>query len=305
MARTNLPKEFNDITGGLNLTQSTQIPVSDFVIMRNMFYNQAKQLETRRGYRKFGNQIGPNPIPSIFFFQRDDSQQRNLISICGGQYYTYTEGTNTRWAIPGFTIMEYETLPGRTTRRARADFAVYKNTCYITDWVNPYAKRDWTTFSQVWIASWVTGSTFDNTTDVVTKAAHGLTDWMEIFRTGATLPTGITQYQVYYVITATANTFQISTAKNGTAVNFTTNWSGTMTFYKLTEPRGRYIQYLGDRLFLAWDDANPITLYYTNAAPTNWDNIDQNAVVIGGDETGIINWLREYSQVVVDIISVF
>ena len=299
MARTNLPKEFNDITGGLNLTQSTQIPVSDFVIMRNMFYNQAKQLETRRGYRKFGNQIGPNPIPSIFFFQRDDSQQRNLISICGWQYYTYTEGTNTWGAIPGFTIMEYETLPGRTTRRARADFAVYKNTCYITDWVNPYAKRDWTTFSQVWIASWVTGSTFDNTTDVVTKAAHGLTDWMEIFRTGATLPTGITQYQVYYVITATANTFQISTAKNGTAVNFTTNWSGTMTFYKLTEPRGRYIQYLGDRLFLAWDDANPITLYYTNAAPTNWDNIDQNAVVIGGDETGIINWLREYSQVVV------
>ena len=83
MGRTNLPKEFNDITGGLNLTQSTQIPVSDFVIMRNMFYNQAKQLETRRGYRKFGNQIGSNPISSIFFFQRDDNQQRNLISICG------------------------------------------------------------------------------------------------------------------------------------------------------------------------------------------------------------------------------
>ena len=62
-----------------------------------------------------------------------------------------------------------------------------------------------------------------------------------------------------------------------------------MTFYKLTEPRGRYIQYLGDRLYLTGEDANANTLYYTNAAPTNGDNIDQNAVVIGGDETGIIN----------------
>ena len=299
MARTNPPKEFNDITGGLNLTQSTQIPVSDFVIMRNMFYNQAKQLETRRGYRKFGNQIGSNPISSIFFFQRDDSQQRNLISICGWQYYTYTEGTNTWGAIPGFTIMEYETLPGRTARRARADFAVYKNTCYITDGVNPYAKRDWTTFSQIGISWGTTGATFDNTTDTITKATHGLSDGNEIFFTGSSLPTGITQYQVYYVISSATNTFKISTAKNGTAVDFTTNGSGTITYYKLTEPRGRYIQYLGDRLFLAWDDANPITLYYTKAAPTNWDNIDQNAVVIGGDETGIINWIREYSQVVV------
>ena len=64
------------------------------------------------------------------------------------------------------------------------------------------------------------------------------------------MPTGIAQYQVYYVISSATNTFKISTAKNGTAVDFTTNGSGTITYYKLTEPRGRYIQYLGDRLYL-------------------------------------------------------
>lgn len=63
------------------------------------------------------------------------------------------------------------------------------------------------------------------------------------------MPAGITSGQVYYVVNKTNDTFQISTARNGTAVAFTSNGTGTHTYYKLTKPRCRYMQYLGDRLY--------------------------------------------------------
>jgi len=164
--------------------------------------------------------------------------------------------------------------------------------------VDPYCAYDGTNYGQ--IDMWTpTAFTFDNTTDTLESVAHGLSnnDEVQLYTTG-TFPTWVTPYQVYYVVNKTTDDFQISDIKNGAPITFTTNGTGTQTFSKLWQPRIRYIQYLWDRLYWAGDDWNPITLYYTNAAPASGNDISQNAVVIGGDENGIINGINEYNQLV-------
>lgn len=288
----------NDFTWGLNLTQSTSIADKDFTIAKNVFYNNAKQLQTRRGFVKFGNPIWSSPITSYFFYQRDDTQDRIAVCNCGTVFYKYNESTWDRNSVQTW-LHEYETLPWRTDRRTRRDYAVYKNTIYMGNGVDVYASYDGTTYTKIWVSAWVNIDSVDHTTDTITEAAHGLNNGDELYITSSgTMPAGITSWQVYYVVNKTVNTFQISTAKNGTAVAFTDNWSWTHTYYKLTKPRCRYIQYLWDRLYGAWDDANPISLYYSAAAPSDGTTISANTVVIWWDENGIINWLSEYNQLV-------
>ena len=53
-----------------------------------------------------------------------------------------------------------------------------------------------------------------------------------------------------------------------------------------------------DRGFAAGDDSNPSTLYYTDAAPADLTNINQNVVVIGGDENGRINSISELGNII-------
>ena len=290
-------KNFDDFRWGLNLTQSTIIKDNEFTIAKNVFYNNAKQLQTRRWYRKFGDPLGSAPATSIFFFQRDDNLERILIANAGNSLYKYDN--SSAFSTVYSNNIEYETRTWETSKRTRWDYAVYKNVIYMGDGVNPYASYDWTTHTIINTTS-IGATTADNTTETFTKATHWMANWDEIyFTTSGTMPTWVTQYQVYYVVNKTTNTFQISTLKWWSVVDFTTNGTGTLTTIKLNEPRCRYISYLGDRLYWAWDDANPSSLYYTNAAPTDWTNINQNTVVIWWDEAGKINALNEYNQVVI------
>ena len=70
------------------------------------------------------------------------------------------------------------------------------------------------------------------TTDIITKAAHGLATGMNIAFTATA--SGVTVGTVYYVVSATTDTFKISTAYGGSAVNITTA-SGSM-FYHTAAP---------------------------------------------------------------------
>lgn len=367
-------KNFDDFRWGLNLTQSTIIKDNEFTIAKNVFYNNAKQLQTRRWYRKFGNAIWTSPATSIFFFQRDDNLERILVANAGNSLYKY-DNSSTFNSIYS-TNIEYETRTWETTKRTRRDFCVYKNVIYMGDGVNPYASYDGTTFIRIvwktiesidtateaititshwytngqqvtfttwwtlpwWITIWVSyfvvsattdtfkvsetswwsavnitsqgtynmvsrsawNLTFDHTTDTITNTAHWFSNNDEIYITTTwTIPTWLVQYQVYYVVNKTTNTFQLASDKNWTYINFTSNWTGNAIAVQLSEPRCRYIQYLGDRIYTAWDDANPSSLYYTNAAPADWTNINQNTVVIWWDEAGKINAINEYNQVIV------
>ena len=169
----------------------------------------------------------------------------------------------------------------------------------MANWVDPYCKYDWSTYSQIGLAS-ATGCIFDNANNEVDDTAHGLSDNDEIFfTTGDTLPAELTVRQVYYVIVVDADTFQVTSEVDGDPIAFTDNWTGSHFYTKLTEPRVRYIEYLADTMFGAGDDANPNTLYYTNTAPSDADNINQNVKVVGWDENGKISGISEFSSVIV------
>tara|TARA_R110000868_G_scaffold294621_1_gene555134 strand:- start:385 stop:2556 length:2172 start_codon:yes stop_codon:yes gene_type:complete len=68
--------------------------------------------------------------------------------------------------------------------------------------------------------------------DLVERTAHGYSDGMEVRFYNIVSTTGLTTAQVYYVINATANNFQVSTTVRGSAVTLTTNGTATLLPYK-------------------------------------------------------------------------
>jgi len=73
-------------------------------------------------------------------------------------------------------------------------------------------------------------------TDVITITDHGFeNDDVIVFTTAGTLPAPITSGPNYYVISASANTFQVSLTQGGAAVNLTTTGSGTSTIRNYSE----------------------------------------------------------------------
>lgn len=282
----------------LNTSLGGNVKDNQLTIARNVFYNQDKQIETRRGIRKFGNPIWSSPITSYFFFQKDDGTGQMAICSSGTQMYRY-DPTTSNWSSIKTNLHEYELKAWETANRTRRDYGVYKNIIYMCNGVDQYAKYDGTTYTETGNRVNVAITTVDHTTDTFTIAAHWLTIQSEIwFQTAGTLPVWVSASEVYYVINPTANTFQVSLQKSGTAVNFTSNGSGTINYYVIPNPRVRYVSYLWDRIFGAGDDNNPNTLYYTNAAPLTADDVDTNLVVVGGDEMGKINGLGELGQVI-------
>lgn len=86
--------------------------------------------------------------------------------------------------------------------------------------------------------------TADATTDVITAVAHGLINGSRVVfvNSGGGLPGGISASTIYFIITATADTFQISATSGGAAVNITTAGTGTNTVHnqvKVPDFRGR------------------------------------------------------------------
>ncbi len=92
--------------------------------------------------------------------------------------------------------------------------------------------------------------TVDTGTDVLTAASHGLLDGdlVQLWNsTPANLPAPGVNYKLYWVVSATTNTFQVSDTKGGTAVNFTSAGSGTHSAYRvLHEFRARHCQFNKD-----------------------------------------------------------
>lgn len=70
--------------------------------------------------------------------------------------------------------------------------------------------------------------TFTDVGDLVTDAAHGLVDGQSLIFLTVVTTTGLTPLTTrYYVISATATTFQVALTPGGSAVTLTTNGSGT------------------------------------------------------------------------------
>lgn len=290
-------KPFVDFTWWLNANTTNAVGDKDLIKATNVFYNAAWQLQTRRGYRKFANQIGSSPITSFFSFKNTNTGEQ--VTVCSSWTQMY-KLLSWSWTSIATDLQEYETLPRLSGQRTRRDYVVYKNTIYMCDWVNLYCSFDWTTYNQIGAWSGLSPVTADNTTETFTYAAHGYAIGDEVyFLTTGTMPAGLNSRQVYYVHSVpTANTFKVTISPTGEAVDFTTNGTWTLSSYKLTEPRPRYLNITAGVCRSAGEDKNPLTLYYSN--PLTWlgdlTNINTNAENIGNAEEGIINWLNEYNQ---------
>ena len=75
--------------------------------------------------------------------------------------------------------------------------------------------------------------TFTDAGDLVTRTAHGYSNGMQVRFFNITSTTGISNAQVYYVINATANTFQVAAAPDGGVVTLTTNGTGQLLPYRI------------------------------------------------------------------------
>ena len=78
----------------------------------------------------------------------------------------------------------------------------------------------------------------DDTTDIITITGHGLVDGDRILYTvtaGETDIAGLTSGTTYYVISATANTFQLAATSGGTAIDITAQGTGTTDTFDYLE----------------------------------------------------------------------
>ena len=72
--------------------------------------------------------------------------------------------------------------------------------------------------------------TIEMTANTVTKTNHGLLNDTRVMFSGASLPTELIAGVLYFVVTATTNTFQVSKTLGGSVITFAANGSG---FYNL------------------------------------------------------------------------
>jgi hypothetical protein len=97
---------------------------------------------------------------------------------------------------------------------------------------NPYYRNFGLLDAKALKATGSTACTLTDSGDLVTSAAHGLSNgYMLSFLTIVTT-TGISVSTRYYVISATTNTFQVATTVGGSAVALTTDGSGTFNAIK-------------------------------------------------------------------------
>lgn len=73
--------------------------------------------------------------------------------------------------------------------------------------------------------------TFQDSGDTVTRVAHGIPNGQKVSFSSITTTTGISTYTVYYVVNATADTFQVADTAGGTAKTLTTDGSGNLLVY--------------------------------------------------------------------------
>lgn len=135
---------------------------------------------------------------------------------------------------------------------------------------------------------WDVMYSYNETTNARTSIKTGLTE----FETNPVFNGARTRrdFAVYNNIVYMCNGVNNYASRDGT----------TYTEYA-AQPKCRYIQYLWDRIFGAWEDANPITVYYTGAVPANANTLNANFTKVWGDETWAINGLSEIWNLIVAI----
>jgi surface protein len=87
-------------------------------------------------------------------------------------------------------------------------------------------------FNDVDLANTNAPVTLTDAGDLVERTAHGYSNGMEVRFYNIVSTTGLTEAQTYYVISATANDFQVAATVGGSAIALSTNGSATLLPYK-------------------------------------------------------------------------
>lgn len=117
---------------------------------------------------------------------------------------------------------------------------------------------------------------------VVTRNSHGLTANTSIyFTTTGALPTGVTAYTAYYVISTglTANTFQFSTTLGGAAVNTSGTQSGTHSLF--TNDRSTKDVFLYGMRTVPSTTWRRMRWFFTSGASTTSATVSLNSITAG------------------------
>lgn len=72
-----------------------------------------------------------------------------------------------------------------------------------------------------------------------------------------------------------------------------TEWDWTTFADQAAQPKCRYLRYMADSVYGAWDDSNPSTIYGTTAWAANARTLNANDLVVWWDELWRINALRD------------
>ena len=115
--------------------------------------------------------------------------------------------------------------------------------------------------------------TFQDAGDTVTLNAHGLVNGNVISFTTITTTTGITINTSYFVVGATANTFQVASTAGGTAIALTTNGTGNLlsNIHKLN------INNAGTITFNANNNTSENPVFSSSVNFTNTGTVNTNA----------------------------
>jgi hypothetical protein len=182
----------------------------------------------------------PASLDTVFDFQ--PSLESFGTNIVVGSTTGYTSGAGQIFTVPSLRqdyrkadISNSVGIPNSTISSQVAFTGNAILTDIITVNVKALINANWATQLQERMLL-VDHCTFDQTSntitarlvDNVTAFNHGLVNGNKIkFRSGGTLPPEILPNVVYFVISATATTFQISLTSGGSLVDFTTNGTGT------------------------------------------------------------------------------
>ena len=111
---------------------------------------------------------------------------------------------------------------------------------YTVNWgdgtsAQTYASGAQANYQYAYSASGLTDTpvTFTAATSTVNRTSHGYTNGMTISFNTVVTTTGIVAGQIYYVVNATTNTFQVSATSGGSAITLTNDGSGTILPYKM------------------------------------------------------------------------
>jgi len=179
--------------------------------------------------------------------------------------------------------------------------------------LNMFYDSDWRLRSRAWIwlfwnpipwnkppTSWFF---YKNPTTLLRTAL--VSSWEDVFKYNewtwawVSIKTWLTEFETDWV-TRTRWSFAVYLNKI-----YLCNWiddyaeydSATDTYTALaSQPKVRYLAFLWDSIYWAWEDLNPSMLYATDAGAIDWRTLDANEVLVWWEEFWRINWLEELQK---------